>query len=124
MDDEKKWRDQLEDILEKEGYDITTADSGDSAIELINKNDFYVILTDIRMESEFRGIEVLEFIKEKYPLTPVIMLSAYETEEIVLQTRIRDAFYFFVKGEKSTNKILKEKVAEAVKQREIDDDDM
>ena len=122
IDDEQIWRNHIKEVLEKTGYYVKTADSGDMAVELLKESDFDVIITDIRMESEFRGIEVLEYVKEKSPITPVIMLTAYGTVDTVKDSYKKNAFDFVEKGGKSsTNKKLREKIAEALKQREIDE---
>ena len=99
VDDEQNWRNLIKEILEKDGYDVRTADSGDSAIELFDAGEYHLVVTDIRMESEFRGIEVLEYIKKRSPITPVIMLTAYSTVQTAKESILKGAVDFFVKGE-------------------------
>lgn len=119
VDDEKNWRDLIKEILGKERYDITTAASGDEAIELIKKDEYQIIVTDMRMESEFRGIELLEYIKKECPTTPVIILTAHATIQIATDSIKKGAFYFLAKG--ASNEELRKKVTEALKQRKKDE---
>lgn len=123
VDDEEAWRNLIKDVLKKKKYDIMTAASGNRAIELIEKNDFHVIITDMRMESEYRGIEVLEYVKQNYPFTPVIILTAFGTIETAKDALKKEAFDFFIKGDKnSANEELRKKVAEALKKRKYDEE--
>jgi DNA-binding NtrC family response regulator len=115
VDDEKNWRDLIKEVLEKEGYEITTADSGDRAIELIDSDEFHLVITDLWMEFEFKGIEVLDHVNEKSPLTPVIISTIFDMEPEAKKSIMRDAFYIFFKGaEEASNKELRNKVAEAL----------
>lgn len=115
VDDEKIWRNHIEEILAKNGYEMGTADSGDRAIELIENNEFHVIILDMRMESEFRGIEVLEYVKEKSLITPIIILTAYGTVKTATDSMKKGAFDFIEKGEKgASNKEILKKVKDAI----------
>ena len=73
IDDESSMRQLLEIALGKEGYRITSADSGHKAEELLEKEAFDLIVSDIRMP-DMTGVEVLRHVKEISPLTPVIMI--------------------------------------------------
>ena len=62
--------------LEEKGYEVTTADSGEKAIELLNKSSFDLIITDLVMEPT-DGIGVLKKTKEINPETMVIILTGF-----------------------------------------------
>jgi YesN/AraC family two-component response regulator len=62
--------------LESEGYNITTADNGSRAIELLKVHDFDLVITDLVMDT-VDGIQVLAFAKEHNPDTMVIILTGY-----------------------------------------------
>ncbi len=62
--------------LEEKGYQVTTADSGERAFELLNKTTFDLVITDLVME-QIDGIQVLEKAKELYPETMVIILTGF-----------------------------------------------
>lgn len=56
-------------------YDITTCQSRDGTMQLLEENTFDVILLDIFFEKENKGLELLKEISAKYPNLPVIMFS-------------------------------------------------
>ncbi|MEE8552051.1 MAG: response regulator [Desulfobacterales bacterium] len=60
--------------LEKTGYRVTTADSGERAFELLNKTPFDLVIADMVM-GQIDGIQVLEKAKELYPETMVMILT-------------------------------------------------
>jgi len=62
--------------LELEGYNVTTAANGEKAIELIEENNFDLILTDLVMDT-VDGMEVLKKAKEKNLESIVIILTGY-----------------------------------------------
>ena len=78
--------------LKSKGYHLTTAKSGDEALELIEVNDFNLIFLDENMPG-LSGLETLNIIKDKYHNIPVIMITKSEEESIMEQaigSRISD----------------------------------
>ena len=63
--------------LECEGFDVTTAESGEKAIGLLKKQTFELVITD-QVMGEVNGIQVLKRAKELEPDTMVIILTGYE----------------------------------------------
>ena len=59
VDDEPELRDLVENQLQLEGYEVTTASDGVNALEILKENNFDVILLDVRMP-RMGGIEVLQ----------------------------------------------------------------
>jgi DNA-binding response OmpR family regulator len=76
VDDDEALLNLLEGILKNEGYTITIAPDGTAAINLIKQHSYDLILLDIKMQT-VSGFNVLKFVKEKYPSTKVIMLTAF-----------------------------------------------
>lgn len=71
--------------LEKEGYEIFIAFDGKSAVELIEKHNPDLILTDIMMPF-ISGLEVISHVRNKLnSQTPIVVFSAAGQEKIVLQ---------------------------------------
>lgn len=71
--------------LEKEGYELFIAVDGKEAIELIEKNNPELILTDVMMPF-VSGLEVISHVRNKLNLqTPIVVFSAAGQEKIVLQ---------------------------------------
>ena len=62
--------------LEEKGYEVTTADSGEKAIELLNQSSFDLVITDLVM-APINGIGVLAKSKEINPETMVIILTGF-----------------------------------------------
>jgi len=62
--------------LEEEGYEVTTANSGERAVELLNQSSFDLVITDLVME-EMNGTDVLKISKEINPETMVIILTGF-----------------------------------------------
>jgi len=76
VDDELILRESLAAWLERDGYDIDTAVSGEAALEKIKDTRFDILLVDIKMEG-ISGVEVLRHMQENDPDTAVVMITAY-----------------------------------------------
>jgi diguanylate cyclase (GGDEF)-like protein len=86
VDDELLNRDALQRRLERVGYRVLTADSGSSALEMINANHVDLILLDVMMPG-MDGIETLERLRRTRSLSelPVIMVTAKDSSEAVVE---------------------------------------
>ena len=76
IDDEQNIRRLIRNEFSLEGYDVTTARSGEEGLALIQQSHFDVILLDIKLP-KLNGIEVLRKIKEKSADIEVIMITGY-----------------------------------------------
>jgi two-component system response regulator PilR (NtrC family) len=76
VDDEDSIREFLEIFFAKEGYQVHVLSNGKDALNTIDKIQFSVILSDIRMP-EMDGITLLKEIKKAHPEIPVIMITAF-----------------------------------------------
>jgi len=81
VDDEQNMRRTLADILIDEGYDVTTAATGEEAIELCSKNRFEIILMDVRMPG-INGVEAFRRIRRHQEGVRVILMSAYSIDAL------------------------------------------
>lgn len=68
-------------FLREEGYDVTQAQDGDEALELIARSSFDLVLTDIRMP-RIDGITLAEQVRTIAPETPVILMTGFVTQNI------------------------------------------
>ena len=68
--------------LEEKGYSVTSAKSGDEALDLLEENNYSLIFLDENMPG-LSGLETLSIIKEKYAHLPVIMITKSEEESIM-----------------------------------------
>jgi len=96
VDDERSMRDFLKILLEKEGHEVSTANSGASALETLNKHSFDVIVSDIRMPG-MTGIQLLETVKEQSPELPVILITAFASPDDAVLAMKNGAFDYISK---------------------------
>jgi CheY-like chemotaxis protein len=66
-------------VLSGKGYEVSTALSGEEAMNTIKDTDFDVVFTDIKMPG-MDGLEVAEQIKARCPWTPVVVITGYGTQ--------------------------------------------
>ena len=96
VDDELSMREFLKILLEKEGYAVTTASEAANAIDLIQNQDFDLVLSDIKMPG-MGGLSLLEKIKEFDNSLPVIMITAYASPENAVIAMKSGAFDYITK---------------------------
>lgn len=76
IDDEKNIRHLLRNELALEGFEVVTAKSGEEGLKLVEKENFDLVLLDIRLP-RLDGIEVLRILRQKRADLKVIMITAY-----------------------------------------------
>lgn len=76
VDDEAETRALLQEIMEKEGYVVRTAETGQAALETLEEYQADLVLSDIQMPG-MDGIGLLGEVRAQYPDTQVILLTAY-----------------------------------------------
>jgi two-component system nitrogen regulation response regulator NtrX len=96
VDDEKAIRRTLKEILEYEKYDIEEAEDGEIGLEKIEKNNYDVIILDVKMPKK-DGIEVLTEMQQKGIDTPVIVLSGHGNIETAVEAVKKGAFDYIPK---------------------------
>jgi two-component system response regulator HydG len=79
VDDEENMRKTLADILEDEGYQVSTAATGEEAIALCEKEGHEIILMDVRMPG-IGGVEAFRRIRRHQEGVRIILMSAYSVE--------------------------------------------
>ena len=95
-DDENDFRMILQSFLVTEGHTVTTAEDGADAINKLHEKIFDLVLLDIRMP-RVDGLEVLQFIKQQYIDTQVIILTAVDDVRIAVECMKLGAFHFLTK---------------------------
>ncbi|HKZ31814.1 MAG TPA: sigma-54 dependent transcriptional regulator [Vicinamibacteria bacterium] len=78
IDDEVNAAAALETLLKEDGYDVARAHEARTGLQLVERHDPDLVLTDLRMPG-MDGIELLAKIKELRPETMVIVMTAYGT---------------------------------------------
>jgi len=96
VDDEILTLSNLKKILEKEDYEVHVADSGEAALEIIEKYKPHLILLDLMLPG-ISGIEVLKRVKEMERETIVIMMTAYEILEKAVEAMKIGAYDYLLK---------------------------
>ncbi len=86
----------LKELLTAEGYQVDTADSGENAISLIKKQDYKVIVTDLKMPG-ISGMDLLHYCVKTYPEIPVILLTAHGTIQSAVESLKIGAFDYLTK---------------------------
>ena len=84
VDDELVVRDSLKEWLITEGFSVDMAESGKAAVELLSRNDYGLMLLDVKMPG-MDGVEVLKVAKEMKENLPVLMMTAYATVETAVE---------------------------------------
>ena len=80
VDDEKGFVDVVAKRMTKRGFDVTKTYSGAEALKALRKQDFDVVILDLKME-DMDGIEVLKVLKKMDPDLDVIMLTGHGSEK-------------------------------------------
>ncbi|HEV7377108.1 MAG TPA: sigma-54 dependent transcriptional regulator [Pyrinomonadaceae bacterium] len=96
VDDEKSQREILEMILSGEGYDVTTASSGEAALKFAKDRRFDLALTDLKMTG-MDGIELLQHLLAQDSSIIVILLTAHGSIESAKDALRRGAFDYLQK---------------------------
>jgi len=94
VDDDASMQRMLRQRLEREGYAVHTAPNGEEGLELIRKEVFNLIITDLRMP-KLRGDELVRAVAEFNPNIPIIVMTAYAEVDEAVQL-MRDGIYHYV----------------------------
>ena len=108
IDDEENIRNGLADNFELEGYEVKQAASGKEGLQLIEKGDIDLVITDLRMDG-ISGQEVVNQVTSKYPGIPIIVLTGHGSIEDATAAIKKGAYDFLTKPLDLThlNKIVK-----------------
>ena len=96
VDDEFNVREILRLQLDKLGYNVTEAEDGVKAINILSERNFDIVISDIKMP-RVSGLEVLKYVKDNYPDTEVIMITAYDDMQIAIEAMKLKAYEFLTK---------------------------
>ena len=96
VEDEKSMSEVLRILLEGEGYDVVSAFDGYEGVDLIKKDIYDLVITDIRMPG-LDGFEVLKTVKEVSPESIVIMITAFGTTESAIEAMKLGAYDYINK---------------------------
>lgn len=96
VDDEKSQREILEMILSDEGYDVTTASSGEAAMKFVESRRFDLVLTDLKMTG-MSGLDLLKELTDYDKSIIVLLLTAHGTVDSAVDALRLGAFDYLQK---------------------------
>jgi two-component system response regulator PilR (NtrC family) len=96
VDDEESIREFLEIMLKKEGYEVTLAEDGQKAKDLLTKKSFDMIISDLQMPN-VTGIELLKHVKDTAPEIVFMMITAFGTTETAVEAMKIGAYDYITK---------------------------
>jgi len=104
VDDDQGMRELIEILLTREGYGVRTAADGREASELLGRERFDLVVTDLKMP-RVDGIDLLKQVKEISPETPVIIVTAFASGETAL-TAMKEGAYDYLEKNFDVNDLL------------------
>jgi DNA-binding NtrC family response regulator len=117
VDDEKATREGLRAALE-ERYDVYLAEDAKTAMELLEREHFDVLLTDFRLPSE-DGMKLIARAKSLSKPPICILMTAYGSEELVVEAMKRGADDYIAKGRMQIDE-LEMRIARALRQQNLE----
>ncbi|MBI5074750.1 MAG: sigma-54-dependent Fis family transcriptional regulator [Nitrospirae bacterium] len=119
VDDEQIALRNLEHIMKKEGYEVTSTQSGQNALKLLEEQQFDLVLTDLKME-KVDGNQILKRCKELSPDTEVIMITGYASLQSAIQVMKKGAYDYVTKPFKldEVRKVVKEALEKVALKKE------
>jgi DNA-binding NtrC family response regulator len=116
VDDEQSMTQFLSIVLRKEGYHVTAVSNGKDALERVKSDGFDVVITDIKMPG-MDGIQLLNQIKKHDPSVPVVIMTAYASQQSAIDAVNHGAFQYLIKNAK--NDEIKLVVRNALEMRKV-----
>src|SRR5437870_600265 len=84
VDDEKNMRLSLQTVLSDEGYTVQAVDSAETALLLLAREDFFMVITDARLGG-MNGYDFLTRLHNQWPEIPALMITAYATPKLAVE---------------------------------------
>jgi DNA-binding NtrC family response regulator len=116
VDDEQSMAQFLAIVLRKEGYQVSTVQNGRDAMDKVKAETFDVVITDIKMPG-MDGIQLLQGIKKHDPGMPVVIMTAYASQQSAIDAVNLGAFQYLIKNAK--NDEIKLVVRNAIEMRKV-----
>ncbi len=96
IDDDDFGREALTLLLRSTGYDVTSASTGTSALELINREQYQVIVSDLFLPDK-SGLDILQDVQKVSPVTEVIVVTGYASAQSAVRAMKEGAFDYITK---------------------------
>lgn len=96
IDDDRITRELLREVLERDGYNIHLASSGEEALGILQSQNFPIVLSDIRMH-EMSGMGILTHIRKQSPTSVVVLMTGFGNMEGAIEAIQKGAFDYISK---------------------------
>ncbi|OGQ91988.1 MAG: two-component system response regulator [Desulfobacula sp. RIFOXYA12_FULL_46_16] len=96
VDDEERYLQTTAKLIEKKGYEVFTARSGEEALQKLKAQDVHVVILDMKMPG-MDGNETLKAAKTLYPLVEIILLTGHATVDSAIDGLKNGAFDYLMK---------------------------
>ncbi|MCK5551975.1 MAG: response regulator, partial [Deltaproteobacteria bacterium] len=81
---------------DRDKYEVEIANNGKEALEVLGKMPIDLVISDIRMP-DLNGLDLLVRVKEEYPHTKVIIMTAYGSSDVQKEASKRGSLYYIEK---------------------------
>src|SRR6058998_3146123 len=119
VDDERSMRELLAIMLKQAGHDVTLAEGGEQAVEVLKSESFDLVITDLRMR-KVDGLAVLRATKEHSPHTVVLVVTAFASTETAVEAMKLGAYDYITKPFKLDE--IRLTIAKALERKHLQDE--
>jgi two-component system, NtrC family, response regulator PilR len=119
VDDERSMRELLAIMLRQAGHDVTLAEGGEQAVEILKSEGFDLVITDLRMR-KVDGLGVLRAAKEHSPSAVVLVVTAFASTETAVEAMKLGAYDYVTKPFKLDE--IKLTIANALERKRLQDE--
>lgn len=112
LDDEPIVGRRLKPALSKMGLEVEVFEDPELALARMARKEFQIVVTDIRMD-DIDGMQVLEFVRDRWPECKVIMITGYAMMSLAREAMEKGAFDFIAKPFKPDD--LREVISKAAR---------
>lgn len=121
VDDEESIREFLNIMLKKEGYEVTCVEDGQKADEILKKKSFELVISDLQMP-HITGLELLKIVKDNYPNTLFMLITAFGTTETAVEAMKNGAYDYITKPFKLDE--VRINIANALKSKTLENENI
>ncbi len=98
VDDDETVRDSLASVLQREGYRVFQAESGEQGLGVLKENSgIQLLISDFKMPGGMDGVEFLKLVRERHPDVLRIMLTGEPDPQIIIRSINEGEVYRFIK---------------------------
>ena len=93
VEDEPLSRRNIAKFLQRAGHQVTEAETGEAAIDIMKTHDFTTVISDLRLPGEMNGLDVLKHQNEIYPGKRLILITGFGSDEVQSAAKELGAVY-------------------------------